>query len=115
VGWDPGSQSGAGETPEPDPGLPGPFFLASPRAGSGTPARRRRRWPQRRRWRPARAQLTAATGPPGRAPWSFTRDHDPGPPGGLGSWTLTLPRPGWHQWTTPTGRTYTQGPKHYPA
>jgi hypothetical protein len=156
------------------------------------------------------AQLAAATGPPGPAHWSFTRNHDPGPPGGLGSWTLTLPngrgltvhlgpvptrecdhrheshayqpnaalrhlvqirdghctfpacsrharesdfehavpydkggrtcacnagarsrachqvkqspgwnvtqpRPGWHQWTTPTGRTYTQGPKHYPA
>jgi hypothetical protein len=156
------------------------------------------------------AQLAAATGPPGQAPWSFTRNHDPGPPGGLGSWTITLPdgrnltvhlepvptrecdhrheshayqpnaalrhlvqirdghctfppcsrparesdfehalpydkggrtcacnagarsrachqvkqspgwnvsqpRPGWHQWTTPTGRTYTQGPKHYPT
>jgi hypothetical protein len=30
-------------------------------------------------------------------------------------WNVTQPRPGWHQWTTPTGRTYTQGPKHYPA
>jgi hypothetical protein len=156
------------------------------------------------------AQLATATGPPGRGPWSFTQNHDPGPPGGLGGWTLILPdgrqltvplepvptrecdhrheshayqpndalrhlvqirdghctfppcsrparesdfehavpydkggrtcacnagarsrachqvkqsagwhvtqsRPGWHQWTTPTGRTYTQGPKHYPA
>ena len=156
------------------------------------------------------AELTAATGPPGQAPWSFTPDNNPGPPGGPGSWTLTLPggrqltvplepvpafdcdhrheshayqpndalrhlvqvrdgnctfppcsrhakdsdfehavpydkggrtcacnagarsrachqvkqspgwnvaqpRPGWHQWTTPAGRTYTQGPKHYPA
>ena len=30
-------------------------------------------------------------------------------------WTVTQPRPGWHQWTTPTGRTYTQGPMQYPA
>ena len=30
-------------------------------------------------------------------------------------WTVTQPRPGWHQWQTPRGRTYTQGPKHYPV
>jgi Domain of unknown function (DUF222) len=30
-------------------------------------------------------------------------------------WTVTQPRPGWHQWTTPSGRTYTQPPKRYPA
>jgi hypothetical protein len=30
-------------------------------------------------------------------------------------WTLTQPRPGYHQWTTPSGRTITQGPKKYPA
>jgi hypothetical protein len=30
-------------------------------------------------------------------------------------WTVTQPRPGWHQWTTPSGRTYTQGPMKYPA
>jgi hypothetical protein len=30
-------------------------------------------------------------------------------------WTLTQPRPGFHQWTTPSGRTITQGPKRYPA
>ena len=30
-------------------------------------------------------------------------------------WTVTQPRPGWHQWETPTGRVYTQGPKRYPA
>jgi len=30
-------------------------------------------------------------------------------------WTVTQPQPGWHQWTTPSGRTYTQGPKQYPA
>jgi hypothetical protein len=29
-------------------------------------------------------------------------------------WKLTQPRPGWHHWQTPSGRTYTQGPKHYP-
>jgi hypothetical protein len=32
-----------------------------------------------------------------------------------GGWTVTQPRPGWHQWTTPSGRTYTQGPMKYPA
>ena len=30
-------------------------------------------------------------------------------------WTVTQQRPGWHQWTTPSGRTYTQGPMKYPA
>jgi hypothetical protein len=30
-------------------------------------------------------------------------------------WKVTQPRPGWHQWTTPRGRTYTQGPKRYPV
>ena len=28
-------------------------------------------------------------------------------------WSLTQPRPGWHRWTTPAGRTYTQGPMQY--
>jgi hypothetical protein len=31
------------------------------------------------------------------------------------NWNLTQPKPGWHQWTTPRGRTYTQGPKKYPV
>jgi hypothetical protein len=156
------------------------------------------------------AELAATTGPPGPAAWDFTRDTDPGPPDGYGSWTLALPdgrnlsvelqpvptfdcnhrneshayqpndtlrhlvqirdgectfppcsrharesdfehatpydqggrtcacnagarsrachqvkqspcwhvtqpRPGWHQWETPSGRTYIQGPKRYPA
>jgi hypothetical protein len=30
-------------------------------------------------------------------------------------WTVTQPKPGWHVWTTPTGRTYTQGPWRYIA
>jgi hypothetical protein len=30
-------------------------------------------------------------------------------------WTLIQPKPGWHQWTTPTGRTYTQEPWRYTA
>jgi hypothetical protein len=30
-------------------------------------------------------------------------------------WTVTQPRPGWHQWTTPTGRSYTQEPWRYIA
>ncbi len=30
-------------------------------------------------------------------------------------WKVTQPRPGWHQWTTPSGRTYMQGPKQYPS
>jgi hypothetical protein len=30
-------------------------------------------------------------------------------------WNVTQPRPGWHQWTTPSGRAYTQEPKRYPA
>ena len=30
-------------------------------------------------------------------------------------WTLTQARPGWHQWETPAGRTYAQGPMRYPA
>jgi hypothetical protein len=30
-------------------------------------------------------------------------------------WTVTQPKPGWHQWETPAGRVYTQGPKRYPT
>jgi hypothetical protein len=30
-------------------------------------------------------------------------------------WNVTQPKPGWHQWSTPRGRTYTQGPEHYPV
>jgi hypothetical protein len=30
-------------------------------------------------------------------------------------WTVTQPKPGWHEWTTPSGRTYTQGPYRYPV
>jgi hypothetical protein len=30
-------------------------------------------------------------------------------------WKVTQPRPGWHQWQTPAGRVYTQGPKRYPT
>ncbi len=29
-------------------------------------------------------------------------------------WAVTQPRPGYHQWTTPSGRQYTKGPKEYP-
>jgi len=29
-------------------------------------------------------------------------------------WAVTQPRPAWHQWQTPRGRTYTQDPKRYP-
>jgi hypothetical protein len=40
---------------------------------------------------PPTAGLPATTGPPGEPPWTFSRDGDPGPPGGHGAWTLTLP------------------------
>ena len=30
-------------------------------------------------------------------------------------WLVTQPRPGWHQWQTPAGRSYVQGPKRYPT
>ena len=30
-------------------------------------------------------------------------------------WTVTQPKPGWHTWTTPTGRTYTKEPWRYIA
>jgi hypothetical protein len=30
-------------------------------------------------------------------------------------WKVTQPRPGWHHWTTPSGRTYIQGPMQYPV
>jgi hypothetical protein len=29
-------------------------------------------------------------------------------------WNVTQPRPGWHQWTTPTGRSYVRSPTRYP-
>jgi hypothetical protein len=31
------------------------------------------------------------------------------------SWNVTQPEPGWHVWTTPSGRTYTQAPYRYPV
>jgi hypothetical protein len=30
-------------------------------------------------------------------------------------WAVTQPQPGWHQWKVPSGRTYTKGPKRWPA
>jgi hypothetical protein len=30
-------------------------------------------------------------------------------------WKVTQPRPGWHQWETPSGRIYIQGPYRYPT
>jgi hypothetical protein len=30
-------------------------------------------------------------------------------------WKVTQSPPGWHQWQTPSGRTYVQEPKRYPA
>ncbi|MGH3212118.1 MAG: hypothetical protein ACRDNO_30590 [Trebonia sp.] len=30
-------------------------------------------------------------------------------------WAVTQPKPGWHAWTTPTGRTYVQPPWRYTA
>ncbi len=30
-------------------------------------------------------------------------------------WTVSQPKPGWHSWTTPTGRTYVQEPWRYIA
>jgi hypothetical protein len=30
-------------------------------------------------------------------------------------WKVTQPRPGWHQWTAPSGRMYIKGPMQYPA
>ena len=28
---------------------------------------------------------------------------------------MSQPKPGWHEWTTPTGRTYVQLPYRYPV
>jgi hypothetical protein len=33
----------------------------------------------------------------------------------LPGWSVTQPKPGWHVWTTPTGRTYVQEPWRYTA
>jgi hypothetical protein len=30
-------------------------------------------------------------------------------------WKVIQPKPGWHEWTTPSGRTYTQAPYRYPV
>ena len=30
-------------------------------------------------------------------------------------WNVTQPKPGWHEWITPSGRTYTQAPYCYPV
>jgi hypothetical protein len=31
------------------------------------------------------------------------------------NWEVTQPKPGWHQWIAPSGRTYIKGPMRYPA
>jgi hypothetical protein len=64
-------------------------------------------------------------GAPGRDSGLPGRDHGlprrqqglPRPPGvpGMPGWTLTQPRPGWHVWTTPTGRSYVKEPWRYTA
>jgi len=41
--------------------------------------------------RPARTKKNGAASRDGPAGWAFTRHDDPGPPGGYGTWTLTLP------------------------
>jgi hypothetical protein len=44
--------------------------------------------------KPARATRKGGKSPPAGirdGPWSFTRQDDPGPPGGFGAWLLTLP------------------------
>jgi len=33
----------------------------------------------------------------------------------LPGWSVTQPKPGWHVWTTPSGRTYVKEPWQYPA
>ncbi|MBO0820963.1 MAG: hypothetical protein J2P26_08960 [Nocardiopsaceae bacterium] len=33
----------------------------------------------------------------------------------LPEWTVTQPKPGWHRWEAPSGRSYTKSPKSYPA
>jgi hypothetical protein len=33
----------------------------------------------------------------------------------LPGWTVTQPKPGWHAWTTPTGRTHVREPWRYTA
>jgi hypothetical protein len=52
--------------------------------------------------------------------WGYNSADDPGLPGGHrikqtpGS-KVTQPKPGFHEWTTPTGRARTREPKRYPA
>jgi hypothetical protein len=33
----------------------------------------------------------------------------------IAGWAVTQLQPGWHTWTVPSGRSYTKGPKSYPA
>jgi hypothetical protein len=63
--------------------------------------------------------------PPGDDAPDDDPDDDPWPGGGgrrrchqvkqSPGWKVTQPQPGWHVWTTPTGRTYTQEPWRYTA
>jgi hypothetical protein len=39
-------------------------------------------------------QLARTAAPPGHAPWAFTKNTEPGPPDGYGTWTLTMPNGG---------------------
>ena len=60
--------------------------------------------------------------------WQAAGDWRGGAPGRAGArsrlchqvkqspgWTVTQPKPGWHRWTTPAGRTYMQEPFRYTA
>ena len=76
-----GPQQQPAAIPPPALARPGPARPREPdhhrRAPGGT-----------RRIRTARRLPVPAAGPP---PWSLARTGDPGPPGGYGTWTLTLP------------------------
>ena len=89
------------------PPPPGPDPRPRVHAADLLPPRQRVRLRARRPLRPRRTDAARAT--PEQAPAPATRSSkSPG-------WKVTQPKPGWHQWQTPSGRTYTQEPKRYPT
>jgi hypothetical protein len=86
--------------PGDDNGGPAGGASAAPGSGGAGPARRLQ--PDAPAGHPARPGRAVRRGPRPRPP-----RPRPGPRPGR--------RRGWHEWTTPSGRTYTQGPMKYPA
>ena len=96
MGWQAADDSRAGGQPSGDLGLPCPPGLTGPLAGfeHAVPY--------------DKGGVTDAGNAGARSRRCHQVKQMPG-------WSVTQPKPGWHVWTSPTGRTYTQEPWRYIA